>query len=103
MAIDAKDEFLHGEDARRILDMEDHIGAMLASEGWKTLSTIGQEQANLRQTILMSWAPRPQGPSDDFLKGAIYGIRLLLDTPRAIMEQAQELHASRAEELNNAS
>lgn len=102
MAVSAKDEFLHGEDAQRILAMEDDVGTLLASPGWKAISQIGDSQASLREQILLNWAPRPAGPSDDFLKGVIFGIRLLLDTPRAIMEQAKELHEARAEELNDA-
>lgn len=103
MAVSPKNEFLHGEDARRILAMEDDIGRLLQSDGWKRISEIGAQQALLRQEVLLNWKPRPDGPSDDFLKGVIFGIRLLLETPRAIMEQAQELHAQRAEELNYAS
>ncbi len=102
MPVDPKDEFLHGEDAQRILKMEEAMGRMLASDGWKALSQIGDQQALLRQEVLLSWKPRVDGPSDDFLKGAIYGIRLILGTPSAIMEQAKELHEARAEELNDA-
>ncbi len=80
--------------------MEDDIGRLLASDGWKHLITISEAQVAARTEMLLSYEPRPHGPSDDFLKGAIYGIRLQLQTPQTIMQQAQELHAQRAEEIN---
>ncbi len=93
-------EFLWGEDAKRLLALEDPIGWLLSSDGWKELHKIGTEQANNRVEILLSSQPRPHGPSDDFLKGAIFGIRLLLGTPTTIMQQARELHEQRAKEIN---
>lgn len=102
MPLHSQDEFLWGADAKRIIELEDPMGRLLADEGWKELSKIGHEQANLRQEILLSSRTRPEGPSDDFLKGAIYGIRLLLTTPHIIMEQAKQLHDERAEDLNDA-
>lgn len=100
MAIDSRDNFLWGPDANRIIEMEDDIGRLLASDGWKRLQEIGTVQCDHRKELLLSYKPRPDGPSDDFLKGAIFGIRLILDTPAYIMEQARELHEARAEEIN---
>ena len=96
--MDKQLNFLWGEDAKRLLGMEDPMGYLVASEGWKLLGEIAQGMKQVRIDLLLA-PSRPPGPSDEFLKGAIYGINLLLDTPKTIMSQAEDLHAERAKEI----
>jgi hypothetical protein len=103
MALFPKDEFLWGEDAKRLLSLEDPMGFLIKSEPWAKLKEIGEEQKRVRHEMLLSPRIRPEGPSDDFLKGAIFGINLLLSTPYQIMEAAKTLHGERAKDLDHAS
>lgn len=76
------------------------MSVMMATEGWKELQRIGEAQVRLREGIVLlpshEW---PEGsPSLEFLKGALYGIRLIISTPARIVQQATELRHEKQDE-----
>jgi hypothetical protein len=59
---------------------------------WQELERIGQAQIAVRREMLLlpeHQQNREDGPSEEFLKGAIYGIDLILQTPSYIIRDAQ--------------
>lgn len=73
------------------------MSSLVGHEGWAELQMISVEQIRTRVKILLgSSAQRPEGTaSDEYLKGVVYGIQLMLETPEIIIRQARELISGR--------
>lgn len=86
------------DDERRILRQGRALGEMLGTEGWKEYEKILQAHCEERLALLLL----PLGDSkhteammaavgQEYIKGAVYGLRLALSLPASTVEQSREL------------
>lgn len=69
---------------------------LVKTPAWTVLTSIGQEQVNAQLSALMSHeSPRDL---DQYRKGVISGIKLILNTPALVLEHRREILESRRSE-----
>jgi hypothetical protein len=92
------------DDEQELLDLGELLEPMLASLPWQKLKEIGGAQAAIRENLVSlpehEW--RKDGPSLEFLKGAVFGIRLILGTPESIVREATRTRHERQVEEQEA-
>lgn len=69
------------------------LAQMLASPGWEILAEIGERQAKTREDLLLLAAHQwpANAPSLEYLKGVVFGIRLIVTTPAHMVSESTRL------------
>ena len=101
-------EFLRWKKKKRKMDQEQLAQAirekkemehLISSPGWKTLKAIGMTQASIRENQVLL-KPTVNPLEQEYQKGEIQGIKLFLQYPETVFENAKAIIESQRQDGN---
>lgn len=86
------------EETQRIVELADLLRPLLKSPGWDTVKRLAQSRVDeVMVTLALPLHERDsksQAPSDEYLRGAIYGLQFCFAQTGRILSEAERLTAT---------